>query len=141
MASRALAPTYLADTSAWTRSTEVADRWGELLGTNDLGICAPVRLELLYSARGRSEFASLRSDLRRLPEFSLDERAVALAERTQEALAATSLHRGPKPIDLLVAAVAEQHGVVVLHYDRHFDTIARVTGQPTEWVARRGSLD
>ena len=36
---------------------------------------------------------------------------------------------------------AEVHGAVLLHYDRHFDLIARVTGQPTEWLARRGSLD
>jgi len=27
------------------------------------------------------------------------------------------------------------------HYDRHFDTIARVSGQPIEWLACRGSLD
>jgi predicted nucleic acid-binding protein len=133
--------TYLADTSAWNRSTAIADHWGELLGTNDVGICAPVRLELLYSARGRAEFASLRSDLLALPEFPMDERAIALAERSQEALAAASQHRGPKPIDLLVAAIAERHDVVVLHYDRHFDTIARVTGQRAEWIARRGSLD
>jgi hypothetical protein len=30
---------------------------------------------------------------------------------------------------------------ILLHYDRHFDAIARVTGQPGEWIARRGSLD
>jgi predicted nucleic acid-binding protein len=38
-------------------------------------------------------------------------------------------------MDLLIAAVAE------VHYDRHFDAIGRVTGQPMEWLARRGSLD
>ena len=57
------------------------------------------------------------------------------------ALAATSQHRGPKVIDLLVAGVAEASGAILLHYDRHFDAIARVTGQPTEWLARRGTLD
>ena len=44
-------------------------------------------------------------------------------------------------MDLLIAATAKVHGAVLLHYDRHFDLIARVTGQPTEWLARRGSLD
>jgi hypothetical protein len=42
--------------------------------------------------------------------------------------------------DLLVAAVAELEGAVVWHYDEDFDRIAEVTGQPTEWVAPRGSL-
>ncbi len=44
-------------------------------------------------------------------------------------------------MDLLIAAVAEVHGAILLHYDRHFDAIFRVTGQPMEWLARRGSLD
>ena len=30
--------------------------------------------------------------------------------------------------------------MTVLHYDSDFDTIATVTNQDVEWVARRGSL-
>jgi predicted nucleic acid-binding protein len=133
--------TYLADTSAWNRSTAVADRWEELFDANDVALCPPVRLELLYAARGKADYASLRTELLDVPELPLDEHAVTLAERTQNALASAGQHRGPKPMDLLVAAIAEAHGAIVLHYDRHFDAIAHVTGQPTEWVARRGSLD
>jgi predicted nucleic acid-binding protein len=44
-------------------------------------------------------------------------------------------------MDLLIAAIARIHCAVALHYDRHFDAIARVTGRPMEWLARRGSLD
>ena len=133
--------TYLADTSAWNRSTAVADLWEELFAADDVAICPPVRLELLYSARGRAGFAALREELAGLPEFPLDDRAVALAEQTQQALSVAGQHRGPKPMDLLVAAIADAQGAVILHYDRHFDAIARVTGQASEWVARRGSLD
>ena len=71
----------------------------------------------------------------------MDERAERVATRTQAALAERSQHRGPTPVDLLIAAIAEVNGATLLHYDRHFDTIARVTGQPMEWLARRGSLD
>lgn len=134
-------PHYLADTSAWNRSTATSDRWAELLGGDRLAICAPVRLELLYSARSRGEYTGLRGDLAALPELPLDAHAIALAERAQAALAATSQHRGPKVVDLLVAGVAEAAGAILLHYDRHFDAIARVTGQPTEWLARRGTID
>jgi hypothetical protein len=37
-------------------------------------------------------------------------------------------------VDLVVAAVASHHGATLLHYDRDFDAIAEITGQPTEWV-------
>jgi hypothetical protein len=30
--------------------------------------------------------------------------------------------------------------VVVLHYDEDYDRIAAITGQPTRWVAPRGSI-
>ena len=93
----------MADTSAWNRSTAVEPVWAALLEANAIGICAPVRLELLYSARGRADFAALRRDLLALPELTLDERAVTLAEQTQASLGAVSQHRGPTPFDLLVA--------------------------------------
>ncbi len=59
----------------------------------------------------------------------------------QGTLALRSQPRGPTPVDLLIAAIAQVNDATLLPYDRHFDTIARVTGQPMEWLARRGSLD
>lgn len=132
---------FLADTSAWHRSGRAAARWSSLLEDDALALCAPVTLELLYSARGPEDYRTLASALGELPTLPLDPRAERLAARTQGALAERSQHRGPSPVDLLVAAVAEANGAVLLHYDRHFDLIVRVTGQPAEWLARRGSLD
>jgi predicted nucleic acid-binding protein len=40
----------------------------------------------------------------------------------------------------VIEAIAAEHGVAVLHYDRHFDLVARVTHPPAEWLARRGTL-
>ena len=54
-------------------------------------------------------------------------------------LAQGGQHRIPIP-DLIIAAAAETVGMTVLHYDSDFDTMAAVTNQDTEWVARRGSL-
>jgi predicted nucleic acid-binding protein len=42
--------------------------------------------------------------------------------------------------DLLIAAVAGRERVTVLHYDSDFDLIARVTGQPVQWVVPRGTV-
>jgi hypothetical protein len=62
------------------------------------------------------------------------------ALQVQSLLAARS-QRGRKIPDLLVAAVAEGAGAIVLHYDSDFDHISAVTGQPTEWVVPQGSVD
>jgi hypothetical protein len=131
---------YLADTSAWNRSRLVADRWEKLLEANEIGICTPVRLELLSSARGRSDYRAFAADLAGFPDFPLDENAASHAEGIQGGLAERAGHRDPTPIDLLIAAVADLQAVTLLHYDLHFEQIARVTGQPTEWLARPGSL-
>jgi predicted nucleic acid-binding protein len=37
-------------------------------------------------------------------------------------------------------ATAELHQATVVHYDRDFDTIAAITGQPVEWVIPAGSV-
>ena len=132
---------YLADTSAWSRSTRVAERWQEMIDSGSLAVCPPVKLELLYSAEGRREYRELAFDLQAFHLLPLDTRAASAAAWAQAHLAVRSQHRGPRPIDLLIAAIAEVNGATLLHYDRHFDAIARVTGQQMEWMAPRGSLD
>lgn len=136
--------THLADTSAWHRSdasAAIRERWAALVLGGRLGMCSPVRLELLYSAREPGEYASLAVELRELPELRLDARAMSRAEDVQALLASGSQHRGPTPVDLYIAAIAELNDAIVVHYDRHFDAIGEVTGQPCEWIAPRGSLD
>jgi predicted nucleic acid-binding protein len=136
-------PLYLADTSAWWRASAtraVTERWERLLDGDAIAICGPIELELLYSARSPTEYEDLREELAGLVQLPLDERAAVLARRAQATLAASSQHRGPAPVDLLIAGVAEAAGATLLHYHRHFDAIAAVTGQDTEWVAPRGSL-
>ena len=61
------------------------------------------------------------------------------AWEVQQALAADGLHRTVKIPDLIIAAVAEHHGMAVIHYDHDFDRIAAVTGQPVEWVVPAGT--
>ena len=131
---------YLADTSAWHRSGRVAERWSELIEEDAIALCTPIVLELLYSARDVADHHALEGHLRRFRHLAIDRRVEETAIRGQAALAGRGHHRGPKPVDVLIAAVAEVHDVTLLHYDRHFDLIASATGQRTEWLARRGSL-
>ena len=135
---------HLADTTAWNRSGRdpaIQARWNELFDVDGLAICSPVRLELLYSARSPADYVALADDLTGLPELALDGAAVARAEEVHALLAARSHQRAATIVDLYIAAVAELNGATLVHYDRHFDAISRVTGQVTEWLAPPGTLD
>jgi predicted nucleic acid-binding protein len=58
------------------------------------------------------------------PEDRAVEVLTLLADRGQ--------HRAPSIPDLIIAATAELAGLTVLHLDRDFEIIARITGQPLE---------
>jgi predicted nucleic acid-binding protein len=132
------------DTSAWHRSAnpEVADAWAEASQADEIGICDQVRLEILYSARSADDYAQLAEGLLGLVAIPS---GGATFERALEVQALLSRvgglhHRSVKIADLIVAAAAEAADAVVWHYDRDFDRIAAVTGQPTEWIAPPGTL-
>ncbi|MGH9138236.1 MAG: PIN domain nuclease [Acidimicrobiales bacterium] len=133
----------LADTSAWHRSRHaaVAERWADHLVTDEIATCHQVRLEVLYSARSARDYDRLAEELTALHQIPCDVAAFERALEVQSRLARRALHhRSVKIADLVIAASAELAGVTVWHYDEDFDRIARITGQPVEWIAPRGTL-
>jgi predicted nucleic acid-binding protein len=136
----------LADTSAWvwtrTSGGELRAAFDETLIGGDIATCDMVRLELLYSTRNATEFASLRGDLAALPNCPIgtDQWHRALEVYEQLARHGGLHHRAVRHPDLLIAAAAEAAGVPVLHYDEDYDRIAAITGQEAHWLAPRGSL-
>jgi predicted nucleic acid-binding protein len=84
----------------------------------------------------------MRSDLDALREVAMGDRVWRRATDVLELLAETGplQHRSVPLPDLLIAAAAELAELPVLHYDRHFELIAAVTGQPVEALAPLGSL-
>ena len=56
------------------------------------------------------------------------------AREVQHALTDRGWHRSAGPVDLLVAATAERSSLTLLHQDRDFETIAKVTDQPVRWL-------
>ena len=132
---------YLADKSAHAQrphSPMAAQRLDEHINAGTLAVCEIVALELLYSARNASDYERLRTALETLPWLHTSESALVRALGVQRELAHSGQHRRPLP-DLLIAATAELAGAVVLHYDKDFDLIAKITGQPVEWIVPRGS--
>jgi predicted nucleic acid-binding protein len=135
---------FLVDNSALARAPEVADEWAAALANDQLYAGSPFLLEALYSARDGKDYQALDFELGAgltLVEADADTFRQALyAQRTLAEKAAFS-HR-VKPVDLLLAALAHQRGLGVLHYDVDYDRIAAGSGLQFEsrWVAPRGSL-
>jgi predicted nucleic acid-binding protein len=134
---------YLADKSALTRRAtrpEVRAVIEPLLLAGRIATCGIVDLELLYSAPSKKTFTELADALRGLPRVAVDDAVFDRALAVQARLASKSQHRAVALPDLLVAACAEANELIVLHYDADFDRVAKVTGQPTQWVVPRGSV-
>lgn len=138
-----LAGTHLVDTSVWSKvrvDPLLAAWFNDEVRSGRVATCGVVVLELLRSARNTASFrvqADLLTALEHGPGGSaVDERA----RHVQALLAGRGQHRGVPPSDLLIAASAEAAGLPVLHYDRDYDLIAGVTGQPAAWVLPAGSL-
>jgi predicted nucleic acid-binding protein len=136
----------LADTSVWMKRRllplDVQAAFESALDGDDVATCDAVKAELLHTARNVGEFRAMRGDLDALPFCPIGGSQWARAFDVYELLAARggSHHREVPFNDLLVAAAAEAAGIPVLHYDRHFERIAEVTGQPVRAIAPLGSL-
>lgn len=133
---------YLVDTSVLARARQdvVGERLAVLAQAGQLWTCRLIDLEVVYGSRAR-DVAEVIEERRALPEAPITTDVMLRALQTARAMAAAGLHRGAKPVDLVIAAAAEATGLTVLHYDDDYDRIAAVTRQPMEWVAPAGSLD
>ena len=133
----------LADTSAWTtrhRDTNVAADFDARVLAGEIATCAVVMLELLSTARDPEEMRDLRYELSALPRVPISDAEWTRAFDVWQELADIGRHRQVSRVDLVVAAAAESVGIPVCHYDRDYEVIASVTGQPQRAIAKLGTL-
>jgi hypothetical protein len=137
-----VALTHLLDTSVLTRlhQSAVRDVVEPLAAAGRAARAGISDLEIGFSARNATEWDQLNSALTAFDLVETTARHVQRARAVQRLLATTS-QRGRKIPDLLVAAAAEEAGLIVLHYDTDFDIIAAVTGQPSQWVTPPGAIN
>jgi predicted nucleic acid-binding protein len=111
---------------------------------DELYVCTPFRLEARYSARSSSDFQAISAELDGFRQAPADRDTWRLAEQMQQRLAdAPNVSHRVKLADLLVAAIAHQRALGVLHYDADYDAIA-AHGPLTfdsRWIVRRGTID
>ena len=124
---------WLIDKSALVRlgDSVAATVWAERIERGLVRIATVTLLEVGYAARDATD---LDTGLREPPVGSMPiEYATPIAEdravNVLRLLADRGQHRAPSIPDLIIAAIAESAGLVVLHDDKDFDLIAEVTGQ------------
>jgi predicted nucleic acid-binding protein len=139
--------TLLLDSSAWARLSDPALEDGRLAEIADafeagrIATCLPFLLEAGYSARNAHDHDQLFEDLLALPHCAVDETVEQRALEAQRQLARAGHHRLP-PVDLIIAALADRHGLGVLHYDRDYDLLSERTDLrfASVWLAAAGTI-
>jgi predicted nucleic acid-binding protein len=135
----------LFDTSALILAARVAGVGAvlaEAVGNDELALSEPILLEYLTGARNLAEYDRFDRGFRaaRLIRTTPEDWDRALAVHRLLAASGAGHQRSVRLVDLIVAAAAERNGLTVVHYDEDYDRIAAITGQPTRWVAPRGSI-
>lgn len=119
----------------------VAQRLAPLISAGLVATCAPLDFEALFSAKNPQDYEQIRADRRVAYEYlPVRDEHWQWAIDVQRSLAGASRHRAVGLTDLLVAAVAQEHGVTVLHYDSDYDTISDVAKVQALWVVGRGEI-
>lgn len=139
------------DARGWLLDESALARWHQpavgaviepLLESRSLFTCAVIELEVLYSARTAKDYRELAADRRhRYGWAEMDAETWSRALRLQRELADRSHLRAVGTSDLLIAATAQQHDLVVLHYDRDFETLGRLCGIKEQAIVPLGSTN
>lgn len=132
--------THLLDNSVHARlgHPTVARMFLDLQEAGKVGRCGIFHLEALFGARDPQRMHE--QLVRALPLVPTHQADFDRAAEVMLLLADRGQHRAVGAADLVLAAVAERAQLKVLHYDRDFEHIADVTGQPVESVVPLGSL-
>ena len=131
---------YLIDTSGLFRilQDKLRQAWSDELAAGVIAVCPVVELEFLYSARSLADRLEKQRLLRTVFGWvPMGERAYDRAAAVQQLLTEAGQHRSAGPVDLLIAATAEQERLTVLCDDRDFEVVASVTRQRVRLVHSR----
>lgn len=132
------------DTSALifaARNPGTAEELEDALSADEVAICEPILLEYLNGARNLDEYRRYSEALGATRQLETTPDRWTRALEVHQLLAATGSghQRSVRLVDLIVAAVAEEHGLPIVHCDTDYERIAQLTGQATRWFGPRMS--
>jgi len=121
---------FLVDTSVWIEVFRKPSRFrlSDLIDLNDVVTCLPVVQETLQGFRNESAFLKAREAMLALPMVESPLRQVVVEE-------AVGLYRSARrsgltirsSVDCLIGVCAIRHHLTVLHHNRDFDLLTRVS--------------
>lgn len=135
----------LFDTSIWTwvrdrRFPELAEWFNDVAASGLVLVSDLVALELTRLAPNLQRANAIADTLTRFESVPVAPIALAEARDLQLALAVGGDHRKVPPIDILHAVTAIDAGVPLVHYDKDYERIAKVSGLDQRWFVAPGSL-
>jgi predicted nucleic acid-binding protein len=135
----------LFDTGVWTwardrRFPVLASWFNAEVRAGRVLVCDVVVLELVRLAPKESRAREVGARLDSFESIAMGAGVWKRARELQLLLSASGEHRRVPPADLLLAAVAEQADVPLVHYDRDYERLARVGTLRQLWFVPDGSL-
>jgi predicted nucleic acid-binding protein len=135
----------LFDTGVWTwardrRFPKLAPWFNAQVKAGRVLVCDLIAMELIRLTPNESRAQEVAA---RLDAFESVPMGAALWQRargSQKLLSASGDHRRVPPVDLLIGAAAEQAGVPLVHYDRDYERLARVSALDQRWLLPDGTL-
>lgn len=103
-------------------------------------VCDLVVLELIRLTPNQSRAQEVAGRLGAFESVVMGAELWKRARELQSLLSANGDHGRVPPIDLLIGAAAEQADVPLVHYDRDYERLARVSGLQHQWFVPDGAL-
>jgi predicted nucleic acid-binding protein len=135
----------LFDTGVWTwardrRFPGLASWFNEQVANGVVLVCDLVVLELVRLTPNESRAQAVAGRLRAFESVEMGADLWKRARELQLLLSADGDHRRVPPVDLLIGAAAERADVPVVHYDRDYERLARVSELQHRWFVPDGAL-
>jgi predicted nucleic acid-binding protein len=135
----------LFDTGVWTwardrRHPQLAKWFNAQVAADRVLVCDLVILELARLAPNEERAREVTERLDAFQAVPMPAKLWTRARELQLLLTADGDHRRVPPVDLLIAAAAEMAGVVLVHYDRDYERIAKISALEHRWLLPDGAL-
>jgi predicted nucleic acid-binding protein len=135
----------LFDTGVWTwardrRFPELAAWFNAQVADGFVLVCDVVVLELIRLTPNQSRAQEVTERLEAFESVAMGAELWKRARELQSLLSTNADHRRVPPIDLLIGAAAERADVPLVHYDRDFERLARVSRLQHHWLVSDGTL-